>query len=307
MIRIKEGFRGQQQIVLPPMIVEQQKEDRLTQALYITDIGYYPHAAGHFRERKEPISEYILIYCVEGKGHYHVYESEYTVMTNQYFILPAGEPHSYHSDERDPWSIYWIHFSGSLATFFAEKAQRPQNVRPGLTSRITDRNSIFQEILITLSYGYEIENLRYASTLLSYYLGSMRFLHQFRSSQKEENRINSSDIVTVATHYMEEHLGTELSLAELTTYIGYSVSHFSAIFHKQTGQSPIEYFNRMKITRAQELLRTTDLKVNQICSRLGFSDPFYFSRLFSKYTGISPRQFRESATLEKMADSTGQS
>jgi len=67
MIRIKEGFRGQQQIVLPPMIVEQQKEDKLTQALYITDIGYYPHAAGHFRERKEGISEYVLIYCVEGR------------------------------------------------------------------------------------------------------------------------------------------------------------------------------------------------------------------------------------------------
>jgi len=105
---------------------------------------------------------------------------------------------------------------------------------------------------------------------------------------------------------MEEHIGTELSLAELTAYIGYSVSHFSAVFHKQTGQSPIEYFNRMKIARAQELLRTTELKVNQICSRLGYEDPFYFSRLFRKYTGMSPRQFRESATNEQMADSTEQ-
>jgi len=116
-------------------------------------------------------------------------------MTNQYFIFPAGVPHSYRSDENDPWSIYWIHFSGNLASFFAEGAGRPLNVRPGLTSRITDRNSIFQEILLTLSYGYDIENLRYASSLLTYYLASMRFLNQFRHSQKEENRINSSDIV----------------------------------------------------------------------------------------------------------------
>lgn len=66
----KDGFTGERAIVLPPLVVEMEQEDPLVSSLYVTDIGYYPHAANHYRERKEPIGQYVLIFCAEGAGWY---------------------------------------------------------------------------------------------------------------------------------------------------------------------------------------------------------------------------------------------
>ena len=69
MPRIKEGFKGERIVVLPGFLIEELKRDPLGRELYITDIGYYPHAGFHYCERKEEDSnEFVLIYCVEGEG-----------------------------------------------------------------------------------------------------------------------------------------------------------------------------------------------------------------------------------------------
>src|SRR5574344_1828799 len=185
MLHIKDGFTGERSVVLPQIAIDLQEKDPLVSSLYITDIGYYPNARYHTRERKEPIKQDVLIYCVEGKGHYRLNDREYDVLANQYFILPAGQPHAYWSDEAEPWTIYWIHFSGAHASYYTEGASSPQDVRPGITSRISDRNNIFEEIFFTVNDGFSQENMRYASSLLHYYLGSMRFLQQFRNADTQ--------------------------------------------------------------------------------------------------------------------------
>ena len=68
MVKLKNGFTGERALVLPRMIVDKLEEDPLTSMLHITDIGYYPKAKHHFRERKEPINQYVFIYCIDGAG-----------------------------------------------------------------------------------------------------------------------------------------------------------------------------------------------------------------------------------------------
>ena len=86
-----------------------------------------------------------------------------------------------------------------------------------------------------------------------------------------------------------------LSLDALAAYMGYSASYFAATFKRLTGSSPLSYFNRMKVERACELMETTEMKVNQICHKVGIDDSYYFSRLFKKIKGMSPRMYREAA------------
>lgn len=72
MVRKKDGFPGERSIVLPPMVVEMEKSDSLVSSLYLTDIGFYPQASYHYRNRQQGISQHVLIYCVDGSGWYRV-------------------------------------------------------------------------------------------------------------------------------------------------------------------------------------------------------------------------------------------
>ena len=288
MIRKKDGFQGEQAVVLPPAIVELEEQDDFCQGLFITDIGYYPKAEHHHRIREKGVGQYVLIYCVDGSGFYVVDGKRHEVKKNQYFILPIGKPHEYGSTEGHFWTVYWLHFCGKAAHVFAEGAATPQTINVTMQSRISERINIFDEILTTLHFGDSIEDLRYASSLLSHFLASMRYLGQFRRAKAGAEK----DIVEQAIHYMRENIENRITLAEVLRYVGYSQSHFSTVFKKKTGMSPLSYFNRLKVEHACKLLKTTDLKVNMICYKVGIEDPLYFSRLFSKVMGMSPTDYR---------------
>ena len=298
----KEGFQGERQVVLPPMVVEQEVGDSLVSSLYVTDIGYYPRASHHYRERRVPIGQYVLIYCVDGNGWYRVGSREHQVGAGQFFILPPGVPHAYGAAPAGSWTIYWIHFSGAHAAIYAQGMQGPQKISVATDSRIMDRIGIFEEILTTLSSGTSLEELRYASALLHHFLASMRYLGQFRQSRhadvaEAEGTVPASGlaICQAAVHFMQENVENRLALQQVLAYTGYSQSHFSALFRRHMGLSPLAYFNRLKVERACQLLAETNLKVNQICHKVGIEDQYYFSRLFAKAKGMSPTEYRTSS------------
>ncbi len=294
MLRIGEGFEGERSLVLPAIVRHAAQDDAVLRQLHITDMGHYPHAMHHYRERTTPIGQHILIHCTCGSGWYRVGGTQHEVHADQYFIIPAGHPHTYASNNDDPWTIYWIHFAGDLAAELAGDCQGPRDVRPGPTSRIADRIMLFEEIFLTLSDGYSTDNLRYAAALLHAYLATFRFLPLFRKYHKQGDRVAEGDVIQAAIKYMGENIEKRLSLPSLARYIGYSVSQFSLIFKNNTGHSPLNYFNLMKVQEACRLLETTDMKIVQISGKVGIDDNYYFSRLFSKVVGISPRQYRQS-------------
>ncbi|NQU43735.1 helix-turn-helix transcriptional regulator [bacterium] len=76
--------------------------------------------------------------------------------------------------------------------------------------------------------------------------------------------------------------------------LGCSYAHAGRVFRETYGISPVEYMNAIRIERARLFLRDTDLSISEAAYRVGFSSAAYFSRLFKRLTGLSPREFRES-------------
>lgn len=286
----KDGFTGERCLVLPESRIREVRRNPWFAALYVTDIGHYPHARNHYRQRDEPIGEHILIYCMEGSGYFSIGGKEYRVTENQFFILPPGVPHRYGADDRNPWTIYWIHFGGTMAPYYSNGLYEPQELAPMAHSRLGERIALFETIYRTLEWGYGNENLLYAASVLHHLLASFRFIHQFRGRWDE---FVQTDIVDTAILFMQENIEKKISVGELAAYVGYSVSHLTALFHARTGLAPIACFNRLKIRQACRLLDSTDMKVNQICHKVGVGDCFYFSRLFRKETGMSPTAYRK--------------
>lgn len=288
-MRRRDGFSGQRSIVLHKMIIDLMSADPVLSTLHITDIGYYPHAYGHFRERTDPIGEYVLIYATDGEGWFEVNNRRHEIKSNTYFILPPACPHSYATNSDHPWTIYWIHFSGSLADEYSPETSVPHEIDPGNDSRIRDRINLFEEIYTTLDAGFSTENLRYAMSLFHHYIGSLRYLKEYRHAGSLKN---DEDVIRETIHFMTENLERALTLDDLSDYSGLSRSYLSSSFKARTGHSPLSYFNLLKIKHACELLDATPMKINAICHKTGISDPYYFSRLFSKIMGMNPSAYR---------------
>jgi YesN/AraC family two-component response regulator len=147
---------------------------------------------------------------------------------------------------------------------------------------------IFDSIYQSLESGYSLDNLAYSSISFTYFLASFCYIDKFASAHHKIEK----DAVDISIEYMQNHLHMPLTLEELASSINLSVSHYSSIFRKKTGYSPVVYFNHLKIQQACRYLLFTSLRINEISSKLGIDDAYYFSRMFTKMMGISPNEYR---------------
>jgi transcriptional regulator GlxA family with amidase domain len=104
--------------------------------------------------------------------------------------------------------------------------------------------------------------------------------------------------------YMAQHLDKPLQVATLAAQANISPSHFFALFKRQIGSAPMDYFTRLRMQRACRLLENTSLSVKEVASELGYDDPFYFSRVFKSVNRVAPSDYR--AIQRKTAYQTGE-
>jgi len=285
----KDGFDGQRAIVIPPKILSKYCEGHpVAKHLYITDIGYYPNALYHHRQRNQGANQHILIYCVSGNGWAKINSKKYSISTGDFILIPINTPHEYGSEESTPWTIYWMHFKGTGSAEFIEMMLNKMGDHIASISLQENRLHLFEEIYKTVERGYSTDNICYASLSLQYFLGSCCFDNNYNYLAKDEKK----DSISLCINYLQKHIDKTLSLREITASVNLSASHFAAIFKKNTGFTIIEYFNHLKVQKACQYLQFTELRVNEISDRLGIDDPYYFSRMFTKIIGVSPNKYR---------------
>jgi two-component system response regulator YesN len=104
----------------------------------------------------------------------------------------------------------------------------------------------------------------------------------------------TSDVLMLsAKDYIERNLSTELSIDTLADYLGISGSYFSLLFKQHLGETFVEYVTKQRMEMAKSLLALSDKSVTQVGQMVGYVERRYFTRVFSKYTGMLPSEFRE--------------
>ncbi|MDX2189187.1 MAG: AraC family transcriptional regulator [Bacteroidota bacterium] len=283
-----DGFEGEISTIIPSDIINRIHQMPLISDLYIFQIGYYPKAVNHFKERKSGANEYILKYCVSGAANYNIGDRQHRIEKDTYFIVPQNVPHKYWADKKDPWGVYWIHFKGKKAEEFYKLFQSIKQGGPVAIEYNASRTKKFEQIIETLLRGFSDENLMYANILLFEFLGSFLYAHKFDSIIQNHPKTLRDKLI----HFMKNNIHRELSLNEFALEANYSVSHLCLVFKKDTGISVKEYFSHLKIQRACQYLTHTGMSIKEISQSLGYEDAMYFSRVFSKIMKTNPRAYR---------------
>lgn len=285
-LRKKEGFKNEKLLVLPGDIVNTASKHPLVKNLYITDVGFFPHAQYHYIERKEGSEQNLLIYCTNGEGFVIINGKKYKVLKNSLLIIPKYASHIYGTDANNPWDIYWVHFKGEVDQFYSAESLTLIDIPLATLSPLTN---LFNNILDSLTRGYTINNIIFACQCLNYMLASLFFMpyNKYEHKDKHVQYIESS------INYMEKNIDKPVSLEELSSFNNLSKSQLTEVFKEKTGYSPIDFFIRLKIQKACSQLDLSDLTVAEVSSNVGYSDQYYFSRIFKKIMGMSPSDYRK--------------
>jgi transcriptional regulator GlxA family with amidase domain len=108
-----------------------------------------------------------------------------------------------------------------------------------------------------------------------------------------ERRHRAARAIHPAVKHMQQHLNKPLQVSMLSSMAAVSSSHFYSLFKRATGYTPINFFIRLRMIRACEMLATSTVTVKGIAAALGYADRYYFSRLFKSIVGVAPREYRE--------------
>lgn len=127
---------------------------------------------------------------------------------------------------------------------------------------------------------------------------SMALLYEFLCAVNTLGQRNGESRIAPALAYIETHCTQELSVEELAEMCYLSQAQLFRLFRAETGTTPIQYRNRLRIDRAREMLEDPELGVGEIASNLGFENLYYFSRLFRSMAGVSPTEYRRGISSE---------
>ena len=284
----KDDFFGKNQITVPAEVINDYIKNKFFRnALYITEIGYSSNAKHHYLLNGGSNSNYILIYCLDGKGHGKTQDGAFTIQTNQFMLLAPDQLKSFRADAEVPGSIYWVQFSGSMADdlkadFDFQKYENPTQLPFG-----DDVLEAWHKIYSSLSDGFAFENIGYANFNLYHLISLFLFPNKANKNVEEDE-----DKLEKSIAFMKDNLQNHLTVEGIAKEFNYSSSHYSALFKQKTGLSPIDYFIRIKIRHACQLLTQSNLIIKEVAQKVGYEDPFYFSRIFKKITGKSPVEYK---------------
>jgi two-component system, response regulator YesN len=147
--------------------------------------------------------------------------------------------------------------------------------------------SLFTKWGITLADSYDIKTLDEIERWLK---GIVKQVAEFVSEQRSD--MTKLQVMRAVDYIEAEYSNEEMSLQHVCRHVLMSASYFSSIFKQHTGETFVEYLTRVRIEKAKELLRDTDMKINDVAEKAGYQ-PSYFNRIFKKQEGVTPSQYRE--------------
>lgn len=227
--------------------------------------------------------DFHLLYLTSGRAEVVVGDKTLSVSAGDCVFYPPNIPQDYTyfiSEDSPVNSSFYVHFCGTAAEEITEKAGFKEAVLLHRESEEVKR--LFTAMITANASG---DRLSACGQLL-------RLLPLLSPALSESGAVGVGRIKK-AVEYINAHFTEEIDLVLCAEKCSLSRSRFSHLFTETMGMSPHKYQQKLRLDMAKELLVNSTLSVGEISAGVGFADPLYFSRTFSRQNGISPSDYRK--------------
>lgn len=270
-------------------------EEFLNSSIYITWAGHM-HCSADYSIGPRLLDTYTLVCVINGSGYLKTGGHKVQELhRGDVFILYPQEKHHYYTDAENPWELMWISFNGTLSETLLTDAgfSRSSYVLPTILTHSIQRT--MQTIINSL--GDTADTHRLCATGQLYIL--FAYLKQIaEANRKRSEALGQDSSVWRAIRFIEQNYYLDIDVDMLCEHVNYSRSYLSRTFKAETDMTIPEYINKIRIQNAVNLLLHSKMPVKEIAISVGMKDSFYFSKVFKKLTGETPREFRKNHSEE---------
>lgn len=237
---------------------------------------------------------YVIHYIQRGKGTFaSANHSMVTLQAGDVFILPKGVPCFYQADSKEPWSYFWLGLSGiKIRAMLSGSILSTQNylrqVQGGkfcqslhnLFDAAHSPSSLTNDILIEALLYYTFYNLNI----------------EYPTKRRKNSATKDEQLRAAITYLRQNFEDSSLSIIDLCNKMDLSRSYLYTLFKNNLGLSPQQFLINLRMEQAKEYLANTDNTIQEISRIIGYNDEFTFSKAFKKYSGFSPKIYRQNLT-----------
>ena len=264
----------------------------LSVPLRINNCGYYrvhttpvietPHPEGR--------NDYQLLYIAAGKGEFYFKGSkEPTIVTKGNMILfRPGEPQVYYYYAVDKTEVYWVHFTGWKVEEYLERYELPHDENVFYTGVSPDYPWIYNQMIREL----QLQRVNHEDMISLYMHHIFITINRYIKERRETKNDTINDIERAA-HYFKDNYNKQISIEQYAAEHLMSVNWFIHSFKSVMKMSPMQYIISLRIAMAKGYLENSTKNIAEISNEVGYGNALYFSRLFRKYTGMTPTEYRK--------------
>ncbi|WP_321378035.1 AraC family transcriptional regulator [Trichococcus shcherbakoviae] len=255
---------------------------------YFFNVGYEMCQSGH-RFGPSLRDNYIVHFVISGKGRYTVNDITHHLGVGDFFLIRPNELVDYEADVQDPWEYYWIGFSGTKVKEILHTngiGAKDYIGQVGAQKELQEKFAHFMEA------DFFDDAKKLANQALFYDIFSFFKIHNENMEMgvriSRTKKYSEAFLLYVGNNYYRE----DLTIEEIAKSMYLHPAYFSQVIKEELGLTALKYLNLYRMNKASQLLKTTELSVEQIASAVGYQNRHSFTRAFKNRFHSSPTRYK---------------
>ncbi len=236
---------------------------------------------------------YVIHYILSGRGIFRFRDKEYRLEAGYGFLIQPEELAFYQADREDPWCYLWVGFAGSRAEEYLNSMGLNSRHPIFTCDRSEELYAVIKDMMEHNTFGAANDLRRNGQ--LGVFLSIIAESAGVVTGDEEDK---GNQYVKKAVSFIQSNYCNPIKVTDVAEYVCINRSYLYTLFQNYLGMSPQQFLTIYRLTRAKELLESTDYSIESIALSCGYSDAMVFTKAFRGLKGMSPSRYRKEAQRE---------